>query len=168
MAPNGGGSPPGCVSCGVCCEGGGTKLLLGARNSPLFTNAASTSATGRQPRLLRCNWRTTPAPGTHDRLSSARSRPTLALSSRAHGAGSDSKHQSPGRQLVASQPPIRDSSEPADSVTIALLASCARLAFSLGDPEKAHWQECHSHNTAAVPHDSLMRYGRFREITSAG
>lgn len=61
--------------------------------------------------------------------------------------------------------PIRDSSQPHDTVTIALLAPYAKLAFSLRNPEKAHSQECHSHSTAAVPHDSLVRHGRFREIT---
>lgn len=77
------------------CEGGGRKLLLGVAIHRCLPMRASTSATARQPRLLRCNWRTTLALGMRDRLSSARSRPTLALSSRAHGKGCDESSAGP-------------------------------------------------------------------------
>lgn len=120
----------------MCCEGGGRELLLGARNSPLFTNAASASATGRQPRLLRCNWRTTLAPGTHDRLSSARSRPTLALSSRAHGAGSD--ESSAGPAIITRQddswPPHRPQYATAHSLMILSPLLCSPLVPNLISP----------------------------------
>lgn len=78
---------------------GRKNIAIGRRNSPLFTKAASTLPLARQPRLLRCNWRTTLALGTLDRLSSARSRPTLALSPCAYGTGSD--ESSPGPAITS-------------------------------------------------------------------
>lgn len=112
----------------------------------------------RQPRMRRCNWPTTPAPGTHDRLSSARSRPTLALSSRAHGVGSDESSAGPA---ITSPPccPARHLTAPntrstAHSLTKAkaLLSSypVAKLAFSLRNLEKAHRRHV-TVSTAPVP-----------------
>ena len=145
---NGGGSPPGCVSCGAHPRRGRKLAAIGPMSLRIFTavcqcgshccylpvSPVCSAATGRQ----------TPALGTHDRLSFARSRPTLALSSRAHEARSDESSAGPAitsdksallpcwpaGQLVT-QPPILDSSRP-DAPLFA-----GKLAFSLRDPEKA-------------------------------
>lgn len=77
------------------CEGGGRILLLGVAIHRCLPERHPLLLPACQPRLLRCNWTTTPALGTHDRLSSARSRPTLALSSRAHGTGCDESSVGP-------------------------------------------------------------------------
>lgn len=95
MASNGGGSPPGLFQAAWAAKGAEEYCYWARAIHRCLPMRASTSATGRQPRLLRCDWRTTLAPGTHDRFSSARSRPTLALSPRADGAGSDESSAGP-------------------------------------------------------------------------
>ncbi|KAJ4991252.1 hypothetical protein SVAN01_03150 [Stagonosporopsis vannaccii] len=104
---NGGGSPPGLISCAVEGEGDGGIVPLARnrpRNSPLFTKAAPTAvspvcsaATGRRPRH----------PGPATAFLVRRRRPTLALSFRADGAGCDessaSRSESPGN-LPAGHP----------------------------------------------------------------
>ncbi|KAF2632096.1 hypothetical protein BU25DRAFT_140137 [Macroventuria anomochaeta] len=77
------------------CEGGGRILLLGVAIHRCLPKRHPHLPLARQPRRLRCNWRTTPALGTRDCLSYARSRLTLALSSRAHGNGCDESSAGP-------------------------------------------------------------------------
>lgn len=137
---NGGGSPPGCVSCGVQLRRGRKHAAIGPMSLCIFTavcqcgshccyhpvSPVCSAATGRE----------TPALGTHDRLSFARSRPPLALSSRAHGTRSDESSAGPAitsdksallpcwpaGQLVT-QPPILDSSRPDAPLLLANLLS---------------------------------------------
>ena len=61
---NSGGSPPGLFHAAWSCEGGGRILLLGVAIHRCLPKWHPHLPLARQPRPLRCNWRTTPAPGT--------------------------------------------------------------------------------------------------------
>lgn len=139
---NGGGSPPGCVSCGVQLRRGRKHAAIGPISLCIFTavcqcgshccyhpvSPVCSAATGRE----------TPALGTHDRLSFARSRPPLALSSRAHGTRSNESSAGPA---ITSPPCWLASWSLTAPNTRQLTARRApfagKLAFSLRDPEKA-------------------------------
>ena len=80
----------------------------------------------------------------------------------------------PGGQLDTSQPPnthdrsqpeVSKFSMPKFSIPEFSSPSASKLALSLVMLEKAHRRECHSHGAGVIPRDSLVRHGRFREIS---
>lgn len=117
-AQNGGGSPPGFVSCGVEREGGGRILLLGVaihrclpKRHPLChlpVSPVCSAATGGRP------WHSGlstafPLRDRARRLPCHLAHMELAAMSRRQGQQSPVRH---AEQLVTSQPPIHDNSEP--------------------------------------------------------
>lgn len=116
---NGGGSPPGFVSCGVEQRRGGRILLLGVAFHRCLPKRHPHLPPARQPRLLRCNWRTDP--GTRDSrppflceiAPGARRLPCHLAHMKKAAVSRPQRQQIPvvyAGQLVTSQPPIHDNS----------------------------------------------------------
>ena len=127
---------------------------------PLAVSPVCSAATGGRP------WH----PGLTTAFSSGRSRPTLALSSCAQGAGSDESSAGPAitSRQDDSWPPHSPQYATAHSLMILSPLLCSPLMRNLLSPFvilKKHSRRNVTVTAWPLPHDSLVCHGRFREIT---